>query len=296
MKIGNLEVYGVIYKITNKINNKVYIGQTVLGFKKRYDNTNWWEKTHNEHLKSSVLKYGTENFDVSEIYDIAFSKAELDVKEVLYIKLYKSNNRKFGYNKKDGGANGLHSIESRIKMSKTHKGVKLSEETRRKMSEVRKGKNKGKFNPMYGRNPYDNLSDEDYQKLIKIKRENMKGEKNPMYGAYGEKNPFYGKQHSDKTKMILSEKTKQRLAKNNPLKGRKIPKNEYGNNPKSANNIKMTILKTGEVLLFDSVKRCAEWLIDNEIVKTYSTGKWAINESIKNKKEYKGYYFEKIKK
>lgn len=52
MKIGNLEVYGVIYKITNKVNNKVYIGQTVLGFKKRYGNTNWWDKTHNEHLKT----------------------------------------------------------------------------------------------------------------------------------------------------------------------------------------------------------------------------------------------------
>ena len=28
MKIGNLEVYGIIYKITNLINGKVYIGQT----------------------------------------------------------------------------------------------------------------------------------------------------------------------------------------------------------------------------------------------------------------------------
>lgn len=37
MKIGNLNVYGVIYKITNKINDKVYIGQTIDGFKVRYD-------------------------------------------------------------------------------------------------------------------------------------------------------------------------------------------------------------------------------------------------------------------
>nr|DAX85667.1 MAG TPA: intron associated endonuclease [Caudoviricetes sp.] len=28
MKVGNLEVYGIIYKITNKVNGKVYIGQT----------------------------------------------------------------------------------------------------------------------------------------------------------------------------------------------------------------------------------------------------------------------------
>lgn len=36
MKIGNIECYGVIYKITNKINKKVYIGQTVNGFNRRY--------------------------------------------------------------------------------------------------------------------------------------------------------------------------------------------------------------------------------------------------------------------
>lgn len=296
MKIGNLEVYGVIYKITNKVNNKVYIGQTVLGFKKRYGNTNWWDKTHNEHLKNSVEKYGIKNFEVDEVFDFAFSREELNIKEISYITMYKSNNKKFGYNKKDGGNNGLHSIESRIKMSKAHKGIKLSEKTRKKMSEVRKGKNKGKLNPMYGKNPYGNLSDEDYQKLIEIKRENMKGEKNPMYGAYGEKNHFYGRQHSEETKRILSKKTKERLEKHNPLKGRKIPEIEYGNHPTSKNNIKMTVLETNQTTLFDSVKRCAEWLMNNNIVKTYGTGRWAINESIKKEKEYKGYYFEKIRK
>ena len=296
MKIGNLEVYGVIYKITNKVNGKVYVGQTTMGFNKRYDNTNWWEKTHNEHLKSSVEKYGVENFKVNKTFDFAFSKEELDIKEISYIIMYKSNDREFGYNKKDGGANGVYSIESRIKMSEAHKGVRLSEETRRKMSEVRKGKNKGVSNPMYGKNPYSNLSNEEYQGLLKIKSENMKGEKNPLYGAYGEKNPFHGKQHSEATKKMLSDKAKERLAKNNPLKGRKIPKNEYGNNPKSVNNIKMTILETDQIILFDSVKRCAEWLMENNVTQKYSTGKWAINESIKKNKNYKGYYFEKVKK
>ena len=37
MKIGNLEIYGVIYKVINNINGKVYIGQTALkrGFNDR---------------------------------------------------------------------------------------------------------------------------------------------------------------------------------------------------------------------------------------------------------------------
>ena len=38
MKIGNLEVYGVIYKVINNINGKIYIGQTSMekGFNDRY--------------------------------------------------------------------------------------------------------------------------------------------------------------------------------------------------------------------------------------------------------------------
>lgn len=39
MKIGNIEAYGIIYKIENLINKKVYIGQTTRnnGFKGRYN-------------------------------------------------------------------------------------------------------------------------------------------------------------------------------------------------------------------------------------------------------------------
>jgi hypothetical protein len=98
MKIGNLEIYGVIYKIKNKINDKYYIGQTAdkRGFngryhctgvgiervynyhsKRRYDNT-----FYNEHLLRSMEKYGLEEFEVTEIVDIAFSKEELDIKEI----------------------------------------------------------------------------------------------------------------------------------------------------------------------------------------------------------------------
>ena len=114
MKIGNLEVYGIIYKITNLINGKVYIGQTIKrnGFKDRYPyNGNGIErvyKTHyyrrenndsyNKHLLESIEKYGFKSFEVIEIFDYAFSKKELDIKEKLYISLYNSNNDSYGYN------------------------------------------------------------------------------------------------------------------------------------------------------------------------------------------------------
>ena len=88
MKIGNLEVYGVIYKVTNKINNKVYIGQTVQGFRRRYHRkgNNSVEKLYNsnenEHLKYSIRKYGIDNFYINECFDVAFSFKELNISKL----------------------------------------------------------------------------------------------------------------------------------------------------------------------------------------------------------------------
>ncbi len=155
MKIGNIEVYGVIYKITNKVNGKVYIGQTTRGFKKRYGGN--LLSTTNNHLKRAIYKYGLESFTIIEVYDIAFSKTELNIKEMIYICLYGSYKYQYGYNKTYGGEGGTHTEETRKKLSKSLKGRKLSkehiqnmsrsmkgkkhtDETRKKLSEVKKGK------------------------------------------------------------------------------------------------------------------------------------------------------------
>lgn len=128
MKVGNIEVYGVIYKIRNKVNNKVYIGQTINGFDKRYpysgegiekvyntclknNESGLW---YNRHLFSSIKKYGFSSFEVFPILDVAFSKEELDIKEDIYIKL--NNSIKKGYNNKTGGGNGIPSEETIGKM------------------------------------------------------------------------------------------------------------------------------------------------------------------------------------
>lgn len=296
MKVGNIEVYGVIYLIRNRLNGKVYVGQTTHPFKIRYSGGKWWEQSHNVHLKSAVQKYGIDSFDLMENYDVAFSKQELDIKEIIYINLHMSNNREYGYNKRSGGANGKHSKESKIKMSRAHKGTKLSFETRLKMSVVRKGTNVGESNPMYGKNPYANLSEEAYSNLLQFKSRNMTGINNPMYGAYGELNPFYGRQHSEETKKILSEKAKQRLSEHNPLKGRKIPQNNYGCNPNSKHNIKVFNSHMELLHVFDSVKRCAEWMIDVGMSNTYGGAKDALRTASKRDNFYKGHYFIKESK
>jgi hypothetical protein len=136
MKIGNLKIYGIIYKITNII-NKVYIGQTVSekGFNGRYRQggigiervykyhlkmKNKNNKSYNSHLYNSINKYGLNAFQVTEIFDIAFSKEELDIKEDMWINYYDCI--KYGYNRKTGGANGRLSDKSKFKISKSKIG------------------------------------------------------------------------------------------------------------------------------------------------------------------------------
>jgi hypothetical protein len=117
VEIGNLKVYGIIYKITNLVNSKVYIGQTAREFNKRYfylgnsklervynTNKSIKEKNngyYNSHLLESMDKYGLTNFKLDEVFDIAFSKEELDIKEICWISYYDSY--KNGYNNVLGG-------------------------------------------------------------------------------------------------------------------------------------------------------------------------------------------------
>ena len=95
--------YGVIYKITNTINNKVYIGQTTRSFNIRYHNN--IKKYTNVYLKRSIDKYGIDNFLIEEEFDTAYSKEELNEKEKKYIELFNSNDYNYGYNLKSGGDN-----------------------------------------------------------------------------------------------------------------------------------------------------------------------------------------------
>ena len=177
-------IYGVIYLIKNKVNNKIYIGQTIHNFSKRYRNGNLLN-THNIYLKRAVLKFGQDNFYVDEIFDIAYSKEDLDKLEDMYIKIYESYNPMYGYNLRLGGSRGKHSKESIEKNRKAHLGKKMSEEFCKAISK----RTKGEKNPFYGKHhtelsrlknkeahKRENLSKSTLDKMSK----NNKGAKNPM--------------------------------------------------------------------------------------------------------------------
>jgi len=137
-----------IYKITNLINNKVYIGKSEVSIEQR------WEAELkyglNEHFNRSVKKYGIENFKFEIIIETEENINELEKK---FIKEYKSYDPNFGYNKTFGGDGVIPTEEIRKKKSDSmkkyipwNKGIKtgpVSEETCAKRSVSMMGKNTG---------------------------------------------------------------------------------------------------------------------------------------------------------
>lgn len=147
----------ILYSATNKINNKVYIGITTKSLKYRIKRHKSAAKSIDTKFYRAIKKYGFETFKWEEL---AYCQTWEDAQflEIMNIKFYDSYNN--GYNSTFGG-DGLsfwtgktHSIESREKMSLAKKGKKSnrknfkhSEETKKYLSEIGKGKapsNKGK--------------------------------------------------------------------------------------------------------------------------------------------------------
>ena len=86
----------IIYKITNNLNGKVYIGQTTRSLAARI-----YEHIHNHsRVGKDMVKYGRDNFDISVI-DNAKTKEELDDLEIFWIAWYNSTQN--GYNILRGG-------------------------------------------------------------------------------------------------------------------------------------------------------------------------------------------------
>lgn len=229
----------IIYKVTNRVNNKIYIGKTVRGLLKR----------RKEHEKSIVhnnicmpfhkalKKYGVENFDW-EIIDSVITRQELCEKEKEWIKSLNSRDKNIGYNITEGGEDGdtisKHPNRDEIvrKISENnvyrkHPDKKL--ELSKKMS--------GKNNPMYGKNyqtkglkkwarfrknkKFEDVFSIEKANEIKIKisigNKNKKiteeQRENYRLANLGEKNPFYKELPQEIINSILEEYSKTNIIK-----------------------------------------------------------------------------------
>ena len=77
-----------IYKITNLVNNKIYVGKDTTSDKNYFGS--------GILIKRAIQSYGLENF-VKEIIDETNDYNELSIKEIYWISFYNSTNRNIGY-------------------------------------------------------------------------------------------------------------------------------------------------------------------------------------------------------
>lgn len=87
-----------IYKITNLINNKIYIGQST-NIEYRWEDHKFYSRNSHTALQAAFKKYGISNFSFEVIEEC--SKEYLDEREIYWIKFYDSY--KNGYNLTKGG-------------------------------------------------------------------------------------------------------------------------------------------------------------------------------------------------
>ena len=92
---------GYIYKITNLINGKVYIGQTRRTIEIRWRDHVYDSKRSEYPIHRAIRKYGVDNFKIEMLEECENDK--LDEKEIYWIKEYDSTNSDKGYNATSGG-------------------------------------------------------------------------------------------------------------------------------------------------------------------------------------------------
>ena len=134
----------IVYKVTNIINHKSYIGQTIYDLdyrkKRHFIDT---ARNSNTHFHRAIKKHGERAFEWMTIA-ITTELEMLNILEKFYIEKYDSFHN--GYNMTTGGGNYEISDEYRQKLSESHSGEKHylygkhhTEETKQKISEAHKG-------------------------------------------------------------------------------------------------------------------------------------------------------------
>ena len=226
-----------IYRITNKVNGKTYIGQHKY---KKLDDSYMGSGVH---LRRAQKKYGFENFKKDILVFNISKKEHADLLEKTFIA---AERKKVGvdncYNIADGGkggdgSKGKHwklSEETKKKISEALKGKPKSEEHKRKMSEINKGKhhseesNRKRSETMKGKNKGKVFTEEHKRKISEARKgkhlteetrrkisEKLKGRVSPTKGKHHTEEQkrkmseaMKGKHHSEETRKKMSEARK----------------------------------------------------------------------------------------
>jgi len=204
----------LIYKITNNINGKIYIGQH------QTEDLNDDYMGSGKGIRRAIKKYGIENFTKKILFYCTDWKTMNRVEEVIVDDEFVR--RKDTYNMKTGGSCGIyhHTEETKQKMSQSRLGHETSDKTRKKLSEAHKGKRHSEEHRKHNSEAQLGkvMSDESKMKISQA----LTGRKAPP------RTLEWRKHHSEMLKgRHPSEETKQKLSAshkgiNTWMKGRKL--------------------------------------------------------------------------
>lgn len=221
--------FGYIYKITNLINGKIYIGKRQSA---TFDSHYWGSGTH---ITRAIKKYGKENFD-REIIEWCQSLEEIVSREMYWIAKLDAQNPDVGYNLSKGGlgsAGCTWSEESREKL-RQYKGPKSpnwgrcpTEEHRQHLSEAHKGK-------VLSEEHKQKISDANTGKVRSQEtREKISKALTGVSKNVGTDNPFYGKHWTEEQKASNGSAIKAalsnpevRLKMSESHKGKQLPREQ----------------------------------------------------------------------
>ena len=162
---------GSIYKITNTVNGKSYIGQTIHDVEKTRIRDHFTGRG-NEGISDDIEIYGQDVFTYEILHDGILPEF-LDILEKEEIAKHNTMSPN-GYNQTNGGGGGgSPSAETRRRMSEAHKGQTPwnkgkphSEETKRKISEAQKGEKHHRFGKSLPEEHRRNISESNKGKVF----------------------------------------------------------------------------------------------------------------------------------
>lgn len=226
-------MYGYVYKTTNLINNKIYIGQH------RSDNFDAQYLGSGKLIRRAFKKYGIENFKC-EVIEWCETKEQLIAREIYWIHAYKAQDKCIGYNISNGGEGILSPMPEvmREHLRICNTGKKLSDETRKKLKEKHSGENNGFYGKQHTVETKQHISDvlrEQYQngRINAMTGVHRYGKDAPRYGAILSEetkrkisNSVSGFKHTDEAKHKMSNNAKGRVYVNNGVKNKKVKPEE----------------------------------------------------------------------
>ena len=194
-----------LYRITNKLNGKVYIGQATDIAKRWHDHrTAALNSRPTQIIHHALIKYGLDNFEF-EIIAMCKSQYDANVSETELVKQYNSfivNGE--GYNATLGGMNAPKTDEWKKKVSESLMGHEVTKETRDKVSKGNTGKIRSKeFKKDVGDFWRGKWRSEGHRTNLS---NSLKGNKNCL-----------GHKHSDESKQKMSKATKGKRPSENAI-------------------------------------------------------------------------------